>query len=93
LQDFDVCGSGQGVLDPGGDTHAPWCVAWPHFTWNGHAMHIQANAAGLSLGTYETQIELWAGSYARCLPVEFTVEEGSIAISIATWELVKSRYR
>ncbi len=62
------------------DTHAPWCTAWADSAGvYPRELHVTADAAGLPLGTYETEIELFSDHYgppvARCLPVQFTVGE------------------
>lgn len=76
------------------DTHAPWCTAWTEFVNHDTEsyLHVTADAAALTPGTYETAIELSAGSVSRCLPVVFTVE-GTTATSTASWGRVKALYR
>jgi hypothetical protein len=87
------------------DTHAPWCAAWVDTSQNvtGQRLHVTADAVGLSPGTYETAIELssdWGPPVARCLPVEFTVEEPIVSVEeeqparwVVSWGRVKAFYR
>jgi hypothetical protein len=80
------------------DTHASWCTAWidPEYEF-GHAhLHVTANGDGLAPGLYETAIELTADAYwgvARCLPVEFTVEENQSPATPMTWGRIKALFR
>lgn len=82
------------------DTHAPWCTAWIEVEYDEHGnelphLHVTADAAGLSWGTYETQVELYHAGYeaSRCLPVEFTVEEAPTAALIMSWGRIKGLFR
>lgn len=77
------------------DTHAPWCTAWAEsVAYEVAELHVTADAAGLATGTYETAIELSAGSTtSRCLPVMFTVDEQPTATASVSWGRVKALYR
>jgi hypothetical protein len=86
------------------DTHAPWCTAWidPEYDYREAHLHVTASAAGLEPGLYETEIELYNAYWgaARCLPVDFAVEEASASVDEnppatpkVTWGWIKALYR
>jgi hypothetical protein len=86
------------------DTRAPWCTAWVDPVHEPGQAHLQvmADAGGLTPGLYETEIELSNATWgvARCLPVEFTVEEASASIDenppetpTMNWGQIKRLYR
>jgi hypothetical protein len=76
------------------ETHAPWCSASVEDVdgWQ-RLLHVTADAAGLTPGTYQTAIEVSGGSdVSRCLPTTFIVEAPT-ATSPTSWGRVKSLYR
>lgn len=77
------------------DTHAPWCTA-SLVQGSGDIWYltVDANAAGLMPGRYDTWVELFheAWEVSRCLPVGFVVESPT-ATTPTNWGRVKVLYR
>lgn len=78
------------------DTRADWAEAEIEYSSPGHAyLQVTADASGLYMGVYQTEIQLSEELYfhvARCLPVVFTVENPTPGRR-ASWGWIKSIYR
>jgi len=77
------------------DTLAEWATA----EIDAEAVHVLANATGLSPGVYDTSVRLTTLGIRRCLPVVFIVEETASvpddqpSVRRDTWGSIKSIYR